>query len=468
VSEQPGAPSGGSPLETDVQPAARRVPFGEALRAWVRVAAYSFGGPAGQIAVMQRILVDEKRWFSQSRFLHAMNYTMLLPGPEAQQLATYGGWMLHGWRGGLVAGGLFILPGFVSILALSVLYAGFRDVTLVAALFFGLKPAVLAIVVEAVLRIGRRALRNRIMVAIAVLAFVAIFVFGVPFPLIIATAALVGWAGHRLAPDRFTAVRSATPAESGGASLFDDHHSAGARPSALRTLGTVALWLAIWWLPVLALMAALGRTSIFVTEGLFFSKVAVVTFGGAYAVLAYIAQQAVEVYGWLAPGEMLDGLGMAETTPGPLIQVVQFVGFMGAYRAPGALGPLMAGLIGSAVTTWVTFAPCFLWIFAGAPYIEWLRGKRALTAALSGITAAVVGVVLNLALWFSIHTLFRQTVSVGAPFDTTLPVLGSADFAAIGIGAAAFAALFGLRWGMFGTLALGAVLGVVASLLGAG
>ena len=457
-----------SRAEAGAPDGARAVSFAEAFRTWVRVAAYSFGGPAGQIAVMQRILVDEKRWFSQSRFLHAMNYTMLLPGPEAQQLATYGGWMLHGWRGGLLAGGLFVLPGFVSILALSVLYAGFRDVTLVAAIFFGLKPAVLAIVVEAVLRVGRRALRNRIMVAIAALAFVAIFAFGVPFPLIVASAALAGWIGHRVAPERFQVVGAPEALTREGAALFGDHDSVASRPSAARTLATVALWLGIWWLPLLALALALGSESIFVTEGLFFSKVAVVTFGGAYAVLAYIAQQAVEVYGWLAPGEMLDGLGMAETTPGPLIQVVQFVGFMGAYRAPGPFEPLVAGLVGSVVTAWVTFAPCFLWIFVGAPYIEWLRGKRALTAALSGITAAVVGVILNLALWFSVHTLFRETRTIGAPFDLTLPVLGTANFAAIGVGAAAFVALFGLRWGMFGTLALGAGLGVLASLLGAG
>jgi chromate transporter len=464
------------------------VSFAEASRTWARVAAYSFGGPAGQIAVMQRILVDEKRWFSQTRFLHAMNYTMLLPGPEAQQLATYGGWMLHGWRGGLLAGGLFVLPGFLSILVLSVLYAGFRDVTLVAALFFGLKPAVLAIVVEAVLRIGRRALRSRIMVSVAAAAFVAIFVFGVPFPLIIAAAALAGFAGRRVATGGLQVMRppagtptgeparvdsaarmsGSEPAERGGAApaLFDDHDSVAARPSGRRTLGTVVLWLAIWWLPVLALALALGPGSLFVVEGLFFSKVAVVTFGGAYAVLAYIAQQAVEVYGWLAPGEMLDGLGMAETTPGPLIQVVQFVGFMGAYRAPEPFGPLLAGLVGSLVTTWVTFAPCFLWIFAGAPYIEWLRGRRALTAALSGITAAVVGVILNLALWFSVHTLFRETRTVGAPFDMTLPVLGTANPVAIGIGAAAFIVLFGLRWGMFRTLAVGAALGLLSALFG--
>ena len=442
------------------------VPFSEALRVWVRVAAYSFGGPAGQIAVMQKILVDEKRWFSQNRFLHAMNYTMLLPGPEAQQLAAYGGWMLHGWRGGLLAGGLFILPGFVSILALSILYAGFRDVAVVAAVFFGLKPAVLAIVLEAVVRIGRRALKNWIMLAIATAAFVAIFGFGVSFPLIIATAALIGYLGRSADGGRFLVIRAPSdPQPDGSGSVFDDHHESGPPPSMRRTLGTAALWLGIWLLPLLVLAATVGRDSIFMTEGLFFSKVAVVTFGGAYAVLAYIAQQAVDVYAWLAPGEMLDGLGMAETTPGPLIQVVQFVGFMGAYRHPSGLDPLVAGLVGSVVTTWVTFAPCFLWIFVGAPYIEYLRGRRALTAALSGITAAVVGVVLNLALWFAIHTLFRETRVVGAPFDMTVPVWATVDLAAVGIGAAAFLALFAFRWGIFGTLGVGAALGIAYSMI---
>jgi chromate transporter len=448
------------------EPPDHGVSFAEALRVWVRVAAYSFGGPAGQIAVMQRILVDEKRWFSQSRFLHAMNYTMLLPGPEAQQLATYGGWMLHGWRGGLVAGGLFVLPGFVAILALSVLYAGYSDVGVVAALFFGIKPAVLAIVLEAMLRIGRRALRNAAMLAIAAGAFVAIFVFGVPFPLIVLAAALIGYFGQKVSEDRFLVVGPpAGEDDTAPRSVFHDDAAAGARPSARRTAGTVALWLAIWWIPVAALALVVGADHIFVTEGVFFSQVAVVTFGGAYAVLAYVAQQAVEAYGWLAPGEMLDGLGMAETTPGPLIQVVQFVGFMGAYRHPGALDPLVAGVVGSVVTTWVTFAPCFLWIFAGAPYIEYLRGRKALTAALSAITAAVVGVILNLALWFGIHTLFRETRTVGAPFDMTAPVLATVDPAAAAIGAVAFVALFGLRWGIFRTLGVSALLGIAYGLI---
>jgi chromate transporter len=441
------------------------VSFGEAARVWARVAALSFGGPAGQIAVMQKILVDEKRWFSQNRFLHAMNYTMLLPGPEAQQLATYGGWMLHGWRGGLLAGGLFVLPGFLAILVLSILYAGYSEVGLVAALFFGLKPAVLAIVVEAVVRIGRRALKNWVMVAIAASALIAIFVFGVPFPLIVGVAALIGFAGHKLGVDEFLVIRGHAVAAAAGGSLFDDHHAARSRPSFTRTVQTIALWLGIWWAPVLALLVVLGPESVFVQQGLFFSKVAVVTFGGAYAVLAYIAQQAVEIYGWITPGEMLDGLGLAETTPGPLIQVVQFVAYLGAYRFPSSFDPLVAGVVGSVVTTWVTYAPCFLWIFAGAPYIEYLRGRKGLNAALSGITAAVVGVVLNLAIWFAVHTMFAETFVVGAPFDMTLPVISSVNLVAVGIGAAAFLALFGLRWGIFGTMALGAALGVAHTIV---
>jgi chromate transporter len=450
-------------------PRSHGVSFGEALRVWLRVAALSFGGPAGQIAVMQKILVDEKRWFSQNRFLHAMNYTMLLPGPEAQQLATYGGWMLHGWRGGLVAGGLFVLPGFVAILVLSVLYAEFQHVTFVAALFFGLKPAVLAIVLEATLRIGRRALRNRVMLAVAAGAFVAIFVFGVSFPLIILAAALIGYFGQKRWRERFMVIRPPAAADDDGApSVFHDDAAATARPPLAHALRTAALWLGIWWLPILGLVVIFGRDSIFVVEGLFFSQVAVVTFGGAYAVLAYIAQQAVEVYGWLAPGEMLDGLGMAETTPGPLIQVVQFVGFMGAYRHPAPFDPLTAGIVASIVTTWVTFVPCFLWIFVGAPYIEYLRGRHALTAALSAVTAAVVGVILNLALWFGIHTLFRETRTIGGAFDMTVPVLRTVDPAAVGIGVVAFFVLFGLRWGIFRTLAISALLGVLYGTLAGG
>jgi chromate transporter len=354
----------------------------EAFRVWVRVALQSFGGPAGQIAVIHRIVVDEKKWLTESRFLHALSYCMLLPGPEAQQLATYVGWLLHGVRGGLIAGSLFVLPGFLSILALSVLYAGYRDVGLVAGLFFGLKPAVLAVVVEAVLRLRRRALTGRADLALAAGAFVAIFALGVPFPLIVLGAALLGVVARR--GPRVTAAP-------------DGNRPPLLRPSLLAAGRTAFVWLAIWWVPVVVLRATLGPRHVFVEEGLFFSKAAVVTFGGAYAVLSYVAQQAVEVYQWLGPGEMLDGLGMAETTPGPLIQVVQFVGYLGAYRHPGTLDPIAARAVGSVITTWVTFAPCFLFIFVGAPFVEYLREHRALNAALRGIMAAVVGVVLNLA-----------------------------------------------------------------------
>jgi chromate transporter len=413
---------------------------------------------------MQRILVDEKRWFSQRRFLHALNYAMLLPGPEAQQLVTYSGWMLHGWRGGIVAGGLFILPGFLSILVLSVLYTGFRDVGPVAGLFSGLAPAVLAIVVQAVFSLGRRALHNPVMMSIAALAFVAIFGFGVGFPFIVICAALIGAMGGRHFRAWFEPMGTAVAlGDDGRLPLFGDDALPPARPSGWATAGTAALWLAIWWIPVFVLLAFLGNDHVFVAEGLFFSRVATVTFGGAYAVLAYIAQQAVEVYAWLAPGEMLDGLGMAETTPGPLIQVVQFVGYLGAFRNPGTLDPLLAGVIGSVVTTWVTFAPCFLWIFVGAPYIESLRGAKVLTTALSAVTAAVVGVILNLALWFALHTLFAETAPAPSPFSVDLPVWSSADLFSIGIAVFAFFTLFRLRWGMFATLGVSAFLGIAVS-----
>ncbi|HVS62617.1 MAG TPA: chromate efflux transporter [Thermoanaerobaculia bacterium] len=442
-----------------------RVPFGEAFRVWCRVAALSFGGPAGQIAVMQRILVDEKRWIGQDRFLHALNYCMLLPGPEAQQLATYVGWLLHRTRGGLVAGTLFVLPGFLSILALSVLYAGFGESLVVAAIFFGLKPAVLAIVVEALVRIGRRALQSPASGLVAAGAFVAIFFFDVPFPWIVGVAALVGWgsAGRR----RRREGREAADPEAAGPEVSVE--APAGRPAVRRALRITAVWLALWWGPVLALWALFGPESVFLQESLFFSKASVVTFGGAYAVLAYIAQRAVEDFGWLAPGEMLDGLGMAETTPGPLIQVVQFVGFMGAYRFPGTLDPMVAGVLGSVVVTWVTFVPCFLWIFLGAPYVEWLRGRRALSEALSAITAAVVGVILNLAVWFALHTLFGEvTVVEQGWLRLFLPEWSRVEWGAVVIAAGAFLALFGLRWGMLRTLAASVAIGLLWTTLAGG
>ena len=430
---------------------------------WMRVAALSFGGPAGQIAVMHRILVDEKRWVSEQRFLHALNYCMLLPGPEAQQLATYVGWLLHRTKGGLTAGLLFVLPGFLSILALSILYAGFRDLGAVAALFFGLKPAVLAVVVEAVVRIGKRALRNRTMMGLAALAFVAIFFLDVPFPVIILAAGLTGLGGSYLGLKPFQMPSMAADAS---AAVLGDARSRSVRPSFGRTARTAAVWLTVWLFPLGLLALTLGREHVLVQEGLFFSKVATVTFGGAYAVLAYVAQQAVDVFGWLRPGEMLDGLGLAETTPGPLIQVVQFVGFMGAYRADAGLHPMLAGVLGSVVTTWATFAPCFLWIFVGAPFIEYLRGNRWLTAALSAITAAVVGVILNLAVWFALHVLFGTVTETWiGPLRLFVPDVASLDVAALVLAAGAFFALFRLQWGMLPTLGLSAGLGLLYHLV---
>jgi chromate transporter len=443
------------------------VPFREALRTWMRVGLLSFGGPAGQIAVMHRILVEEKRWVSESQFLHALNYCMLLPGPEAQQLATYIGWLLHRVRGGLVAGVLFVVPGFVSILLLSLLYAGFQETTVVQSLFFGLKPAVVAIVVQAVLRIGGRALQNRAMITIAVAAFVAIFFFEVPFPLIVLGAGMIGYLGSRVRPDLFVVIRGLAIADDDAGIRRETPGEPMAGPSWLRSFRVTAVCLILWWAPVGALALWVGTTSIWVQEGVFFSQAAVVTFGGAYAVLAFIAQQAVETYGWLQPGEMLDGLGMAETTPGPLIQVVQFVGFMGAYRNPGSLDPMLAGVLGSVLTTWVTFVPCFLFIFVGAPWVEHLRGRQGLTAALSGITAAVVGVILNLAVWFSVHVLFTEVDEVrAAGLRLLVPDLATLNVAALLITIGSFGALFLLRWGMIRTLLLAAAAGLAYGWLG--
>ncbi|MGK9167703.1 chromate efflux transporter [Inquilinus limosus] len=436
---------------------AHGIPFRAALAVWIRVAALSFGGPAGQIAVMHRILVEEKRWIGETRFLHALNYCMLLPGPEAQQLAVYIGWLLHKTRGGLVAGTLFVLPGVVAIMALSWIYAIFGQIGAVQALFFGLKAAVLAIVLEAVVRVGRRALKNNIMVALAAAAFIAIFVFRVPFPLIILAAAAIGFAGGRAGLAPFLAGNG--HGKVGGRQVADADSALGegvpahARPPLGWSLKIGAAFLALWLLPVLGLVALFGTGNVFADIAVFFSKMAVVTFGGAYAVLAYVAQQAVETYGWLRPGEMLDGLGMAETTPGPLIMVTQFVGFMAAFRDPGTLPPLLAGTLGGLLTTWVTFTPCFLWIFLGAPFIEGLRSNRALSAALATITAAVVGVILNLAVWFALHTLFAELREIrwaGATLD--VPVLSSVNLASLLLTLAALLAVFRFRIGMLPVL----------------
>ena len=442
------------------------ISLGEAARVWARIAALSFGGPAGQIAVMHRILVEERKWIGEARFLHALNYCMLLPGPEAQQLATYIGWLLHRTKGGLIAGGLFVLPGFVAIMALSWLYAAFGDLGAVEAFFFGLKAAVLAIVLEAVRRIGSRALGNDVLRGIAAAAFVGIFFFAVPFPLIVLAAGILGYVGGRLGSRAFAAGGghgpSAATAAPDSETVLGDRIPEHARPNLRWSLTISAAFLILWLAPVALLLALLGPSSVFSQIGLFFSKMAVVTFGGAYAVLAYVAQQAVENFHWLEPGEMLDGLGMAETTPGPLIMVTQFVGFMGAFRAETGLHPMLAGTLGGLLTTWVTFTPCFLWIFLGAPFVEKLRSNRALSAALSAITAAVVGVVLNLALWFALHTLFGEVREVSAgPLSFDVPILASVDPAACVLTAAALVAIFRLKLGPLPVLAGCAAAGLI-------
>lgn len=444
------------------------ISFGEAFRVWLRVACLSFGGPAGQIAVMHRILVEEKNWISEGRFLHALNYCMLLPGPEAQQLATYVGWLMHRTAGGLMAGGLFILPGIIAIMGLSYVYAAFGNVSFVEALFFGLKAAVLAIVVEAVVRVGKRALKNRIMIALAAIAFVAIFFFGVPFPIIIIAAGVIGYAGAKSGRPEFA---PAGHGHGGSTAVIDSMLGEAVpehvRPNAARAIRVGALWLALWLIPVVALLLALGQANVFSQIALFFSKMALVTFGGAYAVLAYVAQQAVEHYHWLKPHEMLDGLGMAETTPGPLIMVLQFVGFMAAYRDASGLSPMLAATLGGLLATWVTFTPCFLWIFVGAPYVERLRGNKGLAGALSAITAAVVGVILNLSIWFALHTLFRETVPVHAfPLNFDMPVLTSVDIPALLLSIAAATAIFRFKLGMLTVLAGSCAAGLVLRLVG--
>jgi chromate transporter len=444
------------------------ISFGEAIRVWLRVAVLSFGGPAGQIAVMHRILVEEKNWISEGRFLHALNYCMLLPGPEAQQLATYIGWLLHRTAGGIIAGGLFILPGIIAIMALSYIYAAYGNVGFVEALFFGLKAAVLAIVVQAVVRVGKRALRNRIMIVLAAAAFIAIFFFNVPFPAIIILAGVIGYLGAKSGRPEFAAVGHGGNGKAAAVdSMLADELPDHVRPSVPRALRVSAVWLLLWLVPVAAVVAGLGQANVFSQIALFFSKMALVTFGGAYAVLAYVAQQAVEHYHWVQPREMLDGLGMAETTPGPLIMVLQFVGFMAAFRDPGTLSPMLAGTLGGLLATWVTFTPCFLWIFLGAPFIETLRGNKGLAGALTAITAAVVGVILNLSIWFALHTLFRQTWPVRFfPLSFDMPVLSSVDFPALVLAVAAATAIFRLNIGMLWVLAGSCAAGVALRLIG--
>jgi chromate transporter len=441
------------------------IPFRTATRAWFAISLQTFGGPAGQIAVMHRELVDERRWIGEERFLHALSYCTLLPGPEAQQLAVYLGWLLNGTAGGLVAGTLFVLPGYIALMALSAIYAQWGATTVVTAIFAGLAPAVLAIVTQAVLRIGKRALRNKVLVVIAVTSFLALFAFNVPFPVVIGVAGLTGWLASRARPELF--IANPTPKQEGRATpLIPDDALHGVRPSWRRAARIIAIGGLLWAAPVVVAAFTLGRAHAIVVEGLFFSGTAVVTFGGAYAVLSFVAQRAVNVYRWLLPGEMLNGLALAETTPGPLIMVVQFVAFLGAFRNPGSLNPWVAAIIGSSLAVWVTFVPCFLFVFLGAPHIEGLRHNRKLSAALTGVTAAVVGVIANLSVYFSVHTLFERTRTYQSSLlHVTLPVPSSVKPSAVFVTLLAFVLVFRLKLSVLKVLGLCAVVGATLSLL---
>jgi chromate transporter len=435
----PAPPSGGPALPT----------FGEAFRVWFKIGCINFGGPAGQIAMMHRIVVDEKKWIDEPRFLHALNFCMLLPGPEAQKLATYIGWLLHGVRGGLASGILFVLPGAFVMLGLSLLYALGRGLSVVDGALYGIKAAVLVIVVEALIRIGRRALKTSVLRGLAAAAFIGIFFFALPFPLIVVAAAIVGFLVARSSPERLGLDTKA-------ADLVE------AAPGRWRHAAIASvIGLAAWWAPVALAVIVLGADHVLVSIGTFFSKLAVVSFGGAYALLAYMAQEAVETHGWMTAPEMVDGLGLAETTPGPLILVTQFVGFLAGYRDAPPFPPVAAGILGAAMTTWVTFVPSMLWIFAGAPFVEQLRANQRLSGALAAITAAVVGVILNLSVWFALHVLFGQVEERHAgwlrwyAFDPW-----ALDLKASALAAIAAALAFGLHRGLIETVAVMAALGI--------
>ena len=418
--------------------------FAELVRTFARIGCLGFGGPAGQIAMMQREIVDERRWVEQGAFLRAINLCHLLPGPEAQQLATWIGWRLHGTRGGLAAGGLFVLPGALVMLGLSALYLLAANVGWFAALFLGIKAAVVAILAQALLRIGRRALRTRVSLLMAAAAFLALAVFAVPFPVAIIAAALVG-------------AVAGTGAMGGHGAPPPNGSAPSARRLAAKTAGTVALWLAIWFAPLALIAATLGTGHVMWDIGAFFARLAAVTFGGAYAVLAYMAQAAVEQFGWLSAREMADGLGLAETTPGPLIMVTQFTGTLAAFRAPDPFAPWLAALLGAGLTTWVTFAPCFLWIFAFAPWMERLERAERLQAALAGVTAAVVGIIAQLALWFAGHVLFARFGPAG------MPEWSSLDWRAVAIAAGAAVMVFRWNRSIMEVIAAAALAGLVLS-----
>lgn len=419
------------------------------FKIWLFVAMHSFGGPAGQMAVIHKKVVEEKKFISEEKFLHALNFCMLLPGPEAQQLATYLGWLMGKWRGGVLAGGLFVLPGFISILALSYLYVLYQEATFIQGLFYGLKPAIIAIVLSALWKIAQKSLTESIHWTLAWMAFVSLFFLNISFPLVVLTSALVGlWYGKLF--DKSVWLQDKTLL----VPRFKD------------TIQAVLVWGGIWVLPILLTLALFGADSTFHQLNLFFSKMSMVTFGGAYAALSYVAQKAVEVHGWLQGSEMLDGLAMAETTPGPLIQSVQFVGFLASYRFPDGLHPLMAATIGSVLVTWMTFAPCFLWIFTFAPYVEYLRSRKSLSHALKGISAGVVGVILNLSVWFVLKTLFASSQAVKVfPLDFEYPVWSSLDAYALGICLASMVLIFFFKRSIHLTLLVSMVLGIVTKFL---
>jgi chromate transporter len=435
----------------------------EATRTWMRIGLLSFGGPAGQIAVMHRILVEEKRWIGESRFLHALNYCMLLPGPEAQQLATYIGWLMHGARGGMIAGVLFVLPGVIALMALSFIYVLWHRQPFIEGALLGLKAAVIALVIEALVRIAKRALRTAAARALAAISMLAIILWHVPFPAIIVGAGIFGYVAARRG-HAFT-----TPASQASAAPDDIAGSARLRvvtPTPARAARLLALFVPLWFAPVVTMALVFGTGHVFTQLGTFFSKMAVVTFGGAYAVLTYVAQQAVDRFGWVSPAQMMDGLGLAESTPGPLIMVVQFVGFLAAYQAAGGSHPLLAGTLGALLTVWVTFVPCFLWIFLGAPYVERLRNDAALSSALAAITAAVVGVIANLALWFAMHVLFARVSSwsAGDLVRVDVPAFASLRAAPATLTAVALLMMFALRQGLARCLLVCALLGALAAL----
>ncbi len=458
MSSEPGEP---------VAPSRHGVGLREATRVWAHVGLNTFGGPAGQIAVMHRELVERRRWVSERRFLHALNYCMILPGPEAQQLATYIGWLMHGVPGGVIAGSLFVIPGFVAMLVLAATYAVYGSVTWVAGLLFGIQAAVVAIVTEAVIRIGRRTLRSTALRVTAAVSFVAIFCFAVPFPFIVAGAGLFGWLAGRSRPSWFPlGAQHAEQADDGPRALLSDDERV-APATARRALLAASVCAVLWLTPVLVLLAVLGSENVFAQEGVLFSKSAVVTFGGAYAVLGYVAQQAVTRYAWISPQDMIVGLGLAESTPGPLVMVLEFVGFLAAYNAPGSLPPLVAGTLGAVLTVWVTFVPCFLFIFLGAPYVERLRGNVALSHALTAVSAAVAGVVLNLAVWFAIHTAFATVDDrTYGPLHLPVPEWSSIRVASVAISVLAGVAVFRYRLGTLRVIGLSALAGAALALLG--